>query len=109
MTTRDAVEASGAAARSRRAKGVTITVRLFPEVHGTALAALARVPHGSRSARVIHLLTIGFMYEQGYGHGAAKLVPVSTPVAANTSSPDAVAMLGEDLAFVSGVLENPEV
>ena len=48
VTTPDQVEASGGSTRMRRAKGATITVRLFPEIHGAVLEALARVSRADR-------------------------------------------------------------
>ena len=109
MTKQDTVEVSDGATRSPRTKGITITVRLFPEVHGAALYALARVPRGWRSARVIHLLTVGLMHEQAHGYGTAARILVSSPLGTDAMTPDAAAMRGEDLAFVSGVLEGPEL
>lgn len=107
MTTTDAVEASAAPARLPRAKGVIITVRLFPEIHGAVLEELARVPCGSRSARVIHLLTIGLMYEHAITGGRTGAVLASPLPATNANGTDAnVAMRAEDLTFVSALMES---
>ena len=108
MTIPDTVEGAGAATRSPRVKGVTITVRLFPEIHGTVLRELARVPCGSRSARVIHLVTIGLMYEHACGNGRenAAFGPPSMSTSPIGSEP--VAMRGDDLAFVSALTGGAE-
>lgn len=91
-----------------RAKGVIITVRLFPEIHGAVLEELARVPCGSRSARVIHLLTIGLIYERAFGNGRRNGAPESPSTEATTMASDAVGTRGEDLAFVSALMESAE-
>ena len=104
MTTRNAVQVSGGAPRSPRTKGITVTVRLFPEVHGAVLDALARVPCGSRSARVIHLVTIGLMCERDLGTAGGN---VASKVATPIRSADAE-IRGDDVAFVSALIEGPE-
>lgn len=108
MTTLQTVEASGASTRSPRTKGLTITVRLFPEVHGTVLEALARVPCGSRSARVIHLLTIGLMCERVYGTVGGNAAPGASPTTTSGTDSGQVDMRSDDLAFVSALMENAE-
>ena len=108
MRTPNELEGSGGSARSRRAKGVTITVRLFPEVHGAVLGALARVPCGSRSARVIHLLTIGLMYEHSYASQRAGSVSAPLPGMSRGPGADTPVLGDEDLAFVSGLIEGTE-
>jgi hypothetical protein len=105
VTTRDTAEVSRGTTRSPRAKGVTITVRLFPEIHGAVLEELARVPCGSRSARVIHLLTIGLIYEHACGSGRVSQASVSSPGATDAVGPDTVGMRSDDLTFVSALME----
>lgn len=92
----------------RRAKGATITVRLFPEVHGAVLEALSRVPCGSRSARVIHLLTIGLMYEHAIGSERAGTASVSPHGATGAPGAKIEEMRGDDLAFVSALMSSAE-
>lgn len=87
---------------------MTITVRLFPEVHGTVLEALARVPCGSRSARVIHLLTIGLMYEHAIGSEHAGTAAVATLGAKEAPGAEIEEMRREDLAFVSALVSGTE-
>lgn len=85
-----------------------ITVRLFPEIHGPVLAELARVPCGSRSARVIHLLTIGLMYERAFSSGRGSAAFDSPSNATNSIGTDTTQMRGEDLAFVSALSDGAE-
>jgi hypothetical protein len=83
-------------------------VRLFPEVHGTVLEALARVPCGSRSARVIHLLTIGLMCEHAYRTQRATPLAIRGPGSTRVSAAAAADLEAADFAFVSGLVDNPE-
>jgi hypothetical protein len=84
---------------------MTVTVRLFPEIHGTVLDALARVPCGCRSARVIHLVTIGLIYERACGVAGAS--PTSAPPAGamNNAGSDAVDMRSDDAAYLTALLD----
>ena len=79
-------------------------MRLFPEIHGAVLEELARVPCGSRSARVIHLLTIGLIYEHACGSARVSQASVSSPSATDAVGPDTVGMRSDDLTFVSALI-----
>lgn len=99
---------SGGAGRSPRTKGITVTVRLFPEVHGAVLEALARVPCGSRSARVIHLLTIGLMCEQAMGRERGSPAFISTFGPTGVTEGATGKLRGDDLAFVEALMQGAE-
>jgi hypothetical protein len=105
MGSSDAEERPAKAPSPRGPKGFAITVRLFPQVHGALLHELARVPCGSRSARVIHLVTVGLMYERAYsGTLDQSTLPSSAPP--RPAGEEAVAMRTDDLSFVSALLDD---
>lgn len=105
MTTSDAVDSAGRIALSQYPRGFAITVRLFPHVHGAVLEELAHVPCGSRSARLIHLVTIGLMYERAYGsmRGDGSVSPAASAIGSETAE-----MRGQDLSFVSALMNSAE-
>ena len=88
-------------------KKLVITVRLFPQVHGALLYELARVPCGSRSARVIHLVTVGLMYERANGGTQSQSTNSSRLGVSNWAlGEEPLEMRTEDLAFVSELLDD---
>jgi hypothetical protein len=72
------------------------------------LESLARVTCGSRSARVIHLLTIGLTYEYLIGSERAGTAPVSPLGAPGAPGAETEAMRGENLSFVSALISSAE-
>jgi hypothetical protein len=106
--TSDAVDGTGRSASPQYPRGFAITVRLFPHVHGAVLEELAHVPCGSRSARVIHLVTIGLMYERTYGGVPGDAMAGSVPPAATATGSETAGMRGQDLSFVSALTESAE-
>lgn len=87
---------------------MTITVRLFLEIHGAVITELARVPCGSRSARVIHLVTIGLMYEHACGNGRGNAGSGPPSMSTSPIGTEPLAMRGDDLAFVSALTGGAE-
>ena len=78
-----------------------ITVRLFPQIHGTLIEELAKASRGLRAARAICLMTVGLTHERGNAHSAMRGVVAPTP----TDCPQALPVTSEDAAFVSALLE----
>jgi hypothetical protein len=106
MASSDAGERPAKAPSPSGPKGFAITVRLFPQVHGAVLHELARVPCGSRSARVIHLVTVGLMYERANG-GTQSQSTNSSRLGVSNSAPgeEPLEMRTDDLTFVSELLD----
>ena len=80
-----------------------VTVRLFPQIHGTLIEELAKASRGLRAARAICLMTVGLTHERGNAHGAMRGVVALTPQV--TDCPQALPVTSEDAAFVSALLE----
>ncbi len=100
--------APGPGLRSRRAKGLAITVRLFPQVHGALLEELAGASRGSRAARVVYLMTVGLTLERAL-QSARTNGPAPAPFAATSGiERSAVGINDTDGAFLSALLDGVE-
>jgi hypothetical protein len=89
--------------RSRRAKGLAITVRLFPQVHGALLEELAGASRGSRAARVVYLMTVGLTLER-----ALQAARTSRPPPAPLAATSGVGINDADGAFLGALLDGVE-
>jgi hypothetical protein len=89
----------GPVRRSRRAKALAITVRLFPQIHGSLLEELAGAARGSRAARVVYLMTVGLTLER-----ASPAARTSSPPPAPLAATGSVGINDVDRAFVAAIL-----
>lgn len=89
--------------RSRRAKGLAITVRLFPQVHGALLEELAGASRGSRAARVVYLMTVGLTLER-----ALQAARTNSPPPAPFAATSGVGIDDADGAFLGALLDGVE-
>lgn len=89
--------------------GQTLTVRLFPNIHGVLIAEFAKVTRRRRAPRAAQLMMIGLLHERAYAHpdaGATQMTPAS--VAPTPGESGALSIHAEDAAFVSSILNSAE-
>ncbi len=91
--------------RSRRAKGLAITVRLFPQVHGALLEELAGAARGSRAARVVYLMTVGLTLERALRAARTNNPPAPLLAATCGVEPSPVGINDADGAFLGALLD----
>jgi hypothetical protein len=89
--------------RPRRAKGLAITVRLFPKVHGALLEELAAASRGSRAARVVYLMTVGLTLERALHARRSDSLPPQPFVATS-----GIGISDADRAFLGALLDGVE-
>lgn len=86
----------------------TLTVRLFPNIHGVLIEEFAKVGRRRRAPRAAQLMMIGLLHERAYAH--PDRIPRETPpppAAMSTAGADGgLGIRPEDAAFVSSILDS---
>jgi hypothetical protein len=86
----------------------TLTVRLFPNVHGMLIEEFAKVGRRRRAPRAAQLMMIGLLHERAYGYADRGLPETRVPAVASAPGVTALGIRPEDAAFVSSILDSAE-